>query len=356
MSSGLVDKSAKRKDALIDLERLRKHLVFDKELEPNSIRLVLGRWRIFEKWLFESDREITHEAIEDFILFKKEQEHLGNNSLNAYIFAFRMVQSYCAAKGIPWATELDGLSSRRKEEAEIDPLTREEIERLIDIDIQRGLFRGRDSTNYLNTLYRAMIMMLVYTGSRYTNCQRLQVKDIQTDRQVIRLRNLKNHMKFLDAWVPKEVITAIEPLLKGKKPDDLVFVTFNGVIEKDYLRPVPASTFGDELRRRQKIVGITRRVHPHIFRHCFGTRLLENGVNIEHVGKMLGHKDIQSTYRYYDHVSAVFLKMEKFKDPMVMQFLNDEDIYLSVRKRLVDLQLGPKQFLYVIRRLAADFL
>jgi hypothetical protein len=38
--------------------------------------------------------------------------------------------------------------------------------------------------------------------------------------------------------------------------------------------------------------------HPHKFRATFATRLLQNGVDLKTVQKLLGHKDIESTMRY----------------------------------------------------------
>ena len=54
----------------------------------------------------------------------------------------------------------------------------------------------------------------------------------------------------------------------------------------------------DELKKRARILGITKRVHPHLFRHCFVTTALRADVSLVKLMKAVGHSSIQTTLRY----------------------------------------------------------
>jgi len=49
-------------------------------------------------------------------------------------------------------------------------------------------------------------------------------------------------------------------------------------------------------------LGLAQRLHFHILRHCFATHMLDSGVNVRQVQKLLAHKSLETTMRY-THVS-----------------------------------------------------
>jgi site-specific recombinase XerD len=64
--------------------------------------------------------------------------------------------------------------------------------------------------------------------------------------------------------------------------------------------PVPTNLSGNKLLKKLgKECGISTKVTFHLARHTFATTVtLANGVPIESVSKMLGHKDIKTTQLY----------------------------------------------------------
>ncbi|MBL4693664.1 MAG: tyrosine-type recombinase/integrase [Magnetovibrio sp.] len=60
------------------------------------------------------------------------------------------------------------------------------------------------------------------------------------------------------------------------------------------------------LHKHVETQGLSRTITPHMFRHTTATQLLENGVDIRYVQKLLGHASITTT-EIYTHVSDVKL-------------------------------------------------
>lgn len=66
------------------------------------------------------------------------------------------------------------------------------------------------------------------------------------------------------------------------------------------------------------------RIHCHMLRHTYGTRLNDAGVNIKAMQEMLGHKDIDTTMRIYVDASENIIShaMEEYEE-MISKMFSD---------------------------------
>jgi len=67
----------------------------------------------------------------------------------------------------------------------------------------------------------------------------------------------------------------------------------------NHLIPVNSNTkYNAYLKELADICGITRELNTHLARHTFADMMLNNGVPLEDVSKMLGHANIRTTQKY----------------------------------------------------------
>jgi len=147
------------------------------------------------------------------------------------------------------------------------------------------------------TLFLALEILFA-TGIRVGELCAITHSDLDLDAGIIRIKGKGNRERCV-FLVSRELINEIEKYLKDYRrntlPSDSLLITQWGTAATpDYIRK---SLHAFTAKRR-----ITRRITPHMLRHTAATQLIENGVDIRFVQKLLGHASITTT-EIYTHVS-----------------------------------------------------
>ena len=143
-----------------------------------------------------------------------------------------------------------------------------------------------------------LLEMLFSTGMRVSEVSGLAIKQVDMDRQVISVHGKGNREReipivcgaFQDALV-KQITWRHQNCETTDLP---LFVNRRGARLSDQsIRTI--------LRRHANRIG-AKRVTPHMLRHTIATLLLEDGVDLRHIQRLLGHSSITTT-TIYVHVS-----------------------------------------------------
>jgi site-specific recombinase XerD len=148
--------------------------------------------------------------------------------------------------------------------------------------------------------YRIMLMTAYSAGLRVSEVARLRVEDIDCGQMLIRVRQGKGQK---DRYVMLSA-TLLEVLGGYAKLAQSTDWLFPGERAGHYISP---RTLNRACKAAAKAAGIQKRITMHTLRHCFATHLLESGIDIRTIQKLLGHAKLETTSRY-THVSTAKIR------------------------------------------------
>jgi integrase/recombinase XerD len=151
-------------------------------------------------------------------------------------------------------------------------------------------------------LLRLTVILLFTTGLRIGELAAVRLSDIDWNDGIIQVRGKGNRERRV-YLVGEEVRILLTRYFKARQRiavTDALLVNQRGrAATPQYLRR--------RLRESAEDAELCRRVTPHMLRHAAATHLIEAGVDIRFVQKLLGHASIATT-QMYTHVSDVSLQ------------------------------------------------
>jgi integrase/recombinase XerD len=146
---------------------------------------------------------------------------------------------------------------------------------------------------------KLIIRILADTGIRASELIGLRVSDlIERDRQYfLRVRGKGNKERLVP--VPRLGLR-ITRFIRGR--DGRMFVTLRRL--RGERAPLTVSGLQQVVRGWAREIGMTQRVHPHLFRHSYATYALQKGMNPIQLADILGHTSLVMIQRNYAHLSS----------------------------------------------------
>jgi integrase/recombinase XerD len=160
-------------------------------------------------------------------------------------------------------------------------LTPEEVVRLIDAS--------------RNLMHRAMLMTLYGTGMRRNELIRLKVRDIDSQRMVIHIRQGKGS-RDRDVPLSEKLLETLREYWRWMKPKTYLFPGTVNNWRADV--PLTSKVVWDACREAAARAGLQKKVAPHCLRHSYATHLLDAGVDLYTIQRLLGHADLRHTLVY----------------------------------------------------------
>ena len=254
-----------------------------------------------------SPSDINEENVREFRLWLNRQatgnnaytgETLKKKTQNYYLIALRTFLKFLTKRGHK-TMPADQIELAKVEQRSIDVITNEELIRLLGAPNQ-------EKNPEKKARGKAILELLFSTGLRVSElCSLKRDLDLSVDEFTIRGKGGKVRVVFLSDEAKKYVK---EYLNLRKDMSDAMFVKISD--EKGRSNSETGLTrrsIERIVRRYATIAGISKKVTPHVIRHCFATDLLSNGADLRSVQALLGHANITTT-QVYTHVTDKHLK------------------------------------------------
>ncbi|MDG4850470.1 tyrosine-type recombinase/integrase [Peribacillus frigoritolerans] len=158
-----------------------------------------------------------------------------------------------------------------------------DVPETLSLNEQQILLKDIEAEGNLRNI--AIVYLLLHTGIRVSELCDLNGRDVimETERNYILVRNAKGE---IDRSVPL-TISAIQHV------QNYLFSL------KEKADPLFISSYNQRITPRSVQYILKKyNVHPHKLRHTFCQRLVDNGIDIQTISKLAGHKDLNVTKRY----------------------------------------------------------
>lgn len=232
--------------------------------------------------------DITEDDIKDFLGYKLSDDSVSSATIALIKAALKFFYTEILGKNISQIK-----TPKRSKKLPV-VLSQTEIKNLIDMTE--------------NFKHRLIIELLYSTGLRLSECINLKYSDLDLNDGIgwVRMgKGLKDRIFIISEIFKKDLLDYKEK--SGSDGKGYIFLV-NG--KKMTYRGIQHA-----IKVSAERAGIEKDVHVHTLRHSFATHLLENGVDIRKIQKLLGHSNLQTT-QIYTQVSSEEIK--KIKSPLDM--------------------------------------
>jgi site-specific recombinase XerD len=225
-------------------------------------------------------KKLDYSFINEFAFWLKAIRNCNQNSTIKYLSNFKKIVNFCIQSGFIIRNPFVGFKLVKKEVVR-EILSKEDLEKMAAV---------RFPTERSGQV-RDIFLFCCYTGLAYADIKKLKRSEIVIGVDGERWIFTSRQKTDTPSKIPL-LPTALDILTKYENNPRC--------LNKDLLMPVLSNQkMNDYLKQIADLSGIEKVLTFHIARHTFATTItLSNGVPIETVSKMLGHKSLRTTQHY----------------------------------------------------------
>ena len=236
--------------------------------------------RFLKYFIRDINKNINEIEVRDIRLFlMKEQNEKGNkkSTISTKISIIKSFFSWLITEGFINSNPSDKIEKPKVVNNQIKFLTHEEIELI------------RESAGKL--IDRTIIETLYSSGIRVSEAVNLDWNDIDFDKKKLYVRNGKGG-KNRTTLLSTKAVMLLKKYRSSREDEN------NWVFQSNFRKRMSKESIERHMRLVGERANLSKRLTPHRLRHSLATHLLNGGMAIDMVQKILGHSKLSTTQIY----------------------------------------------------------
>lgn len=265
-----------------DFERFFSHRKLVSNVTTEDARNFM-KWQLEEKTQFLKARFRNDKKI-----------GVSINSANSYLRLAKSVYATLVSEGSAEYNPFSSITKIKEQTKQIEVLSINEV---------KSIFKAFDKAWYADFRDYVLCHVMMDTFGRINEICQLRKADVDYANGTVTFQETKSKL-FRIVPISRKVIRMIEELNQETEEfgSDYIFISSHNTT----LQP---NTFRKHLKQVSERAGVSKRVHPHIFRHTASTLFLANGGSMRALQIILGHAEI-STTMIYSHMLDETIKQQ----------------------------------------------
>lgn len=281
------------------LQEFKLYIEVEKNFSKHTVVAYSSDILSFLVWLNNRNIEdVSYNLIKEYLLYIQ-QFNYSKTTTARKIASLRTFYRYLYRERIIETNPAIGVHSPKKGKNLPEFLTEIEMEKILNnikIDTPAG---------YRN---RTILELLYATGMRVSELSNLNFENLNLEENEIKVfgKGSKERIVLISSRAKKFLETYINTVRylifksENQKQSDPVFINKTGYrLQTQSIRLA--------IKGVMEKIELPKHVTPHVFRHSFATKLLENGADLRVVQELLGHSSISNT-QIYTHISTERLR------------------------------------------------
>lgn len=280
------------------LSDFRLYLEVERNLSKHTVRAYTSDLISFLIRLGDTNpTDIDYQKIKEYLVFIQKFNY-SKTTVARKIAAIRTFYKFLYRERLVESNPTLSVHSPKRSKNLPKFLTPHEVENILN-NVQTTTPQGYRNKVMLETLWA--------TGMRVSELSGLNFGDLNLDNNEIRVfgKGAKERIVLISSRAKElmeSYIKLARPMIDKERKNPIINESTPLFINKTGFRIHP-QTVRKAIKEVISGIQLPKHVTPHVFRHSFATKLLENGADLRIVQELLGHSSISNT-QIYTHVST----------------------------------------------------